>query len=159
MRSARRAVLVQMSLEVWLGLCRCSGMQQADLLGGNANQNFAIINLDQGHTAAWPQALIVQNLDALLAFAFQQPASAGDPGCCQNQAYDQQQAKHDSDELGLFHRLAAAVQTLDAIRWRHDVGHADTVFIVYNNHFALGNQVAVHVNIQWFTGQAVQFHD
>jgi hypothetical protein len=51
----------------------------------------------------------------LLVFVFQQPASAGDPGCCQNQAYNQQQAKHDSDELGLFHVLAAAVQALDTV--------------------------------------------
>src|SRR5690606_41965721 len=45
MRSAGCTVLVQMSLEVRLRASRRRGVQQADLLRGDANQNFAVINL------------------------------------------------------------------------------------------------------------------
>src|SRR5690606_36462495 len=85
-----------------------------------------------------------------------QAAATYCPGTRQDHHQHKDQGDNDAQYVGFVHRSAAAAQPVDAVRRRDDVGDTDAVFFVHDHDFALGDEVAVHVNIHGFTGQAVK---
>src|SRR5690606_101120 len=80
------------------------------------------------------------------------------PHARENQHNDEYQADDQAQGVGFGHAGSApAVQPFDAVGWGDDVGDADAVLVFHGDDFALGNQIAVDVDVHGFAGQPVEF--
>src|SRR5690606_5668064 len=106
------------------------GMEQGDLLGGDAHHEAGVFHVDNGHPGAVAQILRSRYAQCRGVGVAPEAGASHGPGCCKDHHQDQNEADDDPRYIGFIHGLTAAAQAVDAVGRRDDGGATTAVLLV-----------------------------